>query len=515
MPQHDHPPDQVEMLDSRVKQVESILSNIHKLMEIHTTKLFNTHLELTHIEKKPEIVNTITSSTKESKISYRDAVTQFPQKLTESVRVFSKPQKKKTTTYKSNTHRMSYKRQRVYNFNLSLSFYFDHDVDDNNVNRIIDIVGARAKVVAPANRRNVIQIFADNQEDFKSCTNDFTEKTFTSIYADDQDFIISPSNFQPSEHTLMFYTSSKTKHYEAIAKLLELIYGHDGINYEQFNTSFKDRIYKLRISFDNAIDKDRIKNLLKFEEFRTLEQIKNEMSDTIAECNFGMSFSENSIQKGVANLFKRAGLPFEDKMLKIVKQNNQRINTVFNICKIEFTTKEDLRKFVSLDGGFKTKDGHVVVKRFISSIDYITAKIAKNNQRYPYNISNKPILIGSQSSIGKLPQQDMKAMQVEPQPTQPLQAQSQTVQIVQPQPQTIQVVQPQPQIIPDYQIQRINAMEIRLLNVESMLVYIANKLGYSQELNQNQNQNQNQNIVNNPEGDQDGDSKMGIPIIQQ
>ena len=96
-----------------------------------------------------------------------------------------------------------------------------------------------------------------------------------------------------------------------------------------------------------------------------------------------------------------------------------------------------------------------------------------------------------------------------------MQAQSQTVQIVQPQPQTIQVVQPQPQIIPDYQIQHINVMEIRLLNVESILEYIANKLGYSQELNQNQNQNQNQNIVNNPEGDQDGDSKMGIPIIQQ
>ena len=100
------------------------------------------------------------------------------------------------------------------------------------------------------------------------------------VYSGFADFILSPSNFQASEHTLMFYTPSKSKHYTAINNLFEKIY-NEGIEYDQFNVSFRNGLYKMRISFYNENDKNTIKNLLGFDDFKTLEQIRREVPDTL------------------------------------------------------------------------------------------------------------------------------------------------------------------------------------------------------------------------------------------
>ncbi|KAF0974550.1 hypothetical protein FDP41_006582 [Naegleria fowleri] len=74
----------------------------------------------------------------------------------------------------------------------------------------------------------------------------------------------------------------------------------------------------------------------------------------------------------------------------IKQQHNKGIESSFFICKVQLSTKEDLRKFVNVDNGFKTKDGRVVVKQFISSIDNISAKIAKSNEKFPSSLVTIP-----------------------------------------------------------------------------------------------------------------------------
>ncbi|KAF0974549.1 hypothetical protein FDP41_006581 [Naegleria fowleri] len=157
-----------------------------------------------------------------------------------------------------------------------MSLYFDHEVSDHQVNRVIDVVGSRAKVVLPSNRSNVIQVFADNEEDYQSCYHDLQKDIDQG-----QLFILSPTNFQASEHTLMFYTPNKAKHLSCITSPLDLIY-NEGMEYDQFNTTFKDKLFKLRVSLYSKEDKTMIMNkLVGFEEYRTLEQIKKETPDTI------------------------------------------------------------------------------------------------------------------------------------------------------------------------------------------------------------------------------------------
>ena len=102
--------------------------------------------------------------------------------------------------------------------------------------------------------------------------------------------------------------------------------------------------------------------------------------------------SENSIKAGIVNLAKRANILISESMINIVKHTNQKINKFYNLCKIQLTSKEDVAKIISLNGGFRTKQGHVIVKKFTSSIHNINAKIANNNQRFPSeNIVEKPV----------------------------------------------------------------------------------------------------------------------------
>ncbi|KAG2381833.1 hypothetical protein C9374_006217 [Naegleria lovaniensis] len=273
---------------------------------------------------------------------------------------------------------MNHKRPRALNYNYSISLYFDHDVSDNDLNDIIIVTESRAKLIVPSNRLNVIQVFTDNLEDYQTC--------FDSLHEDiDQkrfDCILSPSNFQASEHTLMCYTTNKAKHYNTITSLLHLIF-HQGIRYDQFNTTFKDKQFKLRISLYNQQDQSAVMKLPGFEEFRSLEQIRNEMTDTMAECNFGPDFSEGAIKVGVKLLAKRANVIIQDDMIQIVKQTNQSVGSCFFFCRVNLASKQDLSSFVNMESAFKTKSGHPVAKRFISSVDKISAKIERNASRYP------------------------------------------------------------------------------------------------------------------------------------
>ncbi|KAF0972776.1 hypothetical protein FDP41_009025 [Naegleria fowleri] len=278
-------------------------------------------------------------------MSYRDAVALFPPKT-----AFPVP---KSSTIPKKQSNMNHKRPRTLNYNHNISLYFD--VTDSDLNDIINVTESRTKVIVPSNRRNVIQVFTDNLEDYETYFNSLHDH----IYQKRFDCILSPSNFQASEHTLMCYTTNKTKHYKTITSLLDLIF-----HQESHSTTT-------------------VMKLPGFEEFRSLEQIRNEIPDTLAECNFGPNFSEGAIKAGVQQLAKRANVTIQDDMIQIVKQTNQRIGSSFYICKVKLASKQDLRCFINTEFEFKTKNGHLIAKRFISSIDYISAKIERNASRFP------------------------------------------------------------------------------------------------------------------------------------
>ncbi|KAF0983921.1 hypothetical protein FDP41_007836 [Naegleria fowleri] len=367
------PPDSKEYLLKRVRELESALQKAMTLinsLQSHSPvncsflgQICSISSGIKNTKASSHIYNKINNKSQTK--SYRDAVALFPPKTTSPV--------PKPPTIPKKQRNMNHKRPRTLNYNHSISLYFDHDVTESDLNDIINVTESRAKVMVPSNRRNVIQVFTDNLEDYETCFDTLHED----IYQKRFDCILSPSNFQASEHTLMCYTTNKAKHYKTITSLLDLIF-HQGITYDQFNTTFKDKQYKLRISLDNEEDKIAAMKLPGFEEFRSLEQIRNEMPDTLAECNFGPNFSEGVIKTGVQQLAKRANVIIQDDMMQIVKQTNQRIGTSFYICKVKLASKQDLRRFINTECAFKTKNGHPIAKRFISSIDYISAKIERN-----------------------------------------------------------------------------------------------------------------------------------------
>ncbi|KAF0983164.1 hypothetical protein FDP41_011142 [Naegleria fowleri] len=148
------------------------------------------------------------------------------------------------------------------------------------------------------------------------------------------------------------------------------------LNLKEMNVVFSEenKTYKVRLAVGTKND-DAVCKKNGFEEYKTVEKLITEVANH-ASFFFRDNFSVQDVKRITQQICIKAGIPFEEKKLKIVERPANLFHNVPNIAYYDTNNRDNLKKFIATSMvGFGLKSYPKPVRiQFTSTAEFLSKK---------------------------------------------------------------------------------------------------------------------------------------------